>query len=62
MSETEEFSGTFAGTSPFPPGAVGIKKSAVVRYKGKKKKPRWVDLEPGQCGISDGPKATDSCY
>ena len=51
MSDTEEFSDTFAIASPFPPGAMGPKKLAVVRYKGKREKPRWVDLEPGQCDI-----------
>ena len=51
MSDTEEFFDDFAITSPLPPGAMGPKKLAVVRYKGKREKPRWVDLEPGQCNI-----------
>ena len=51
MSDTEEFSDSFIGTSPLPPG-VEPKKLAVIRYKGKLEKPQWIDVEPGQCGIS----------
>ena len=51
MSDAEEFSNSFASISRFPPD-VEPKKTAVIRYKGELKKPEWIDLEPGQCGIS----------
>jgi len=51
VSETEEFSDSFVGTGPFFPGPEP-EKMAVVRYIGKREKPRWIDLEPGKCSIS----------
>lgn len=49
MGDTEEFSEAFAGTSAISPREVESGKLAVVRYKGKREKPQWVDLEPGRC-------------
>ena len=50
MSDTEEFSSRFVSTGPFPPG-MKQKKLQVIRYKGERERPRWIDLEPGQRDI-----------
>jgi len=44
--DTEEFSDTFAATSRLPPCMFGVRKLPITRYKGKREKPQWVDLEP----------------
>ena len=51
MSETEEFSGDFVSIGHFPPGIVP-RKLGVIRYKGEREEPEWMDLEPGQYTIS----------